>query len=168
MEQASRSIEVAAVVGADTPLGRGVALGLAARGMAVVVSGVDERAIGRVVGEIVVGGSAARHVPGKPSDSRVLEAIVVKAMESFGALTLLVTVAMQVDERKAFLEIAARRGGARPRVLHIVGNGGASPGNQLVIAFEPSSDPERALDLALYLASRAAGSIQDQRVFVMA
>lgn len=55
---------VVIVLGADTDVGRAVALAIAGRGAHVVVVGGHERALGEVVGEIAHAGGSARHAVG--------------------------------------------------------------------------------------------------------
>lgn len=86
---------VALVTGGGRGIGRAIALGLAARGAKVVVTGRDERALGETVGEIVYQGGAARHLAGDVRDRAHLEAAVARAEEVFGPLTVVVANAGQ-------------------------------------------------------------------------
>lgn len=69
-------------------VGREIALALAAKGVHIVVTGVDERAIAETVGEIAFGGGKARHVAGDPNDPAVLRAAAARAVEVFGGIDL--------------------------------------------------------------------------------
>ncbi len=77
-------------MGGGTPLGRAVALALSARGVRIVITGGDEKALGITVGEIVHGGGKARHVPGTGRASGVLESAIARAKEVFGGLDLVI------------------------------------------------------------------------------
>jgi hypothetical protein len=87
-----RSLEgqVALVIGGGAPLGRAIALALAARGVRIVVAGAQERALGETVGEIAHAGGKARHVAGNVRDAAYLEAAVARANEVFGGLDIVV------------------------------------------------------------------------------
>jgi NAD(P)-dependent dehydrogenase (short-subunit alcohol dehydrogenase family) len=60
----SHEDRIAVVVDGGSPLGRALALALAARGARVVVAGPVERALGETVGEIACSGGQGRHVLG--------------------------------------------------------------------------------------------------------
>jgi len=81
---------VAIVTGGGRGIGRAIALGLAAKGLAVVVSGRNERSLGETVGEIVFGGGKARHVVADVRSSGDMKRVVDKAIEAFGALDVVV------------------------------------------------------------------------------
>ena len=87
-----RSLEgrTALVIGGGTASGRAIALALSARGVRIVVTGRDEKALGETVGEIVHGGGKARHVPGEGRASSVLAAAVERAKEVFGGLDIVI------------------------------------------------------------------------------
>lgn len=87
-----RSLEgrTALVTGGGTPFGRAVALALSARGVRIVTTGRDEKALGETVGEIVHGGGKARHVAGEGRASSVLGAAVERAKEVFGGLDIVI------------------------------------------------------------------------------
>ncbi|MBX3227870.1 MAG: SDR family NAD(P)-dependent oxidoreductase [Labilithrix sp.] len=81
--------KVAIIEGGGGPIGRAVALALAARGASVVVCGPEERALGETVGEIAYGGGKARHVVGD------LAAATARAAEVFGPVD--VAIATRAD-----------------------------------------------------------------------
>ena len=76
--------KVAVVDDGGGPIGRAVALALAAQGAQVVVSGPVERSLGETVGEIAYGGGKARHVVGDP------RAAAARAQEVFGPVDIVV------------------------------------------------------------------------------
>lgn len=82
--------KVAWVTGAGQGIGRAIAIYLAAAGAAVLVSGRDEKRLGRVVGEIVYGGGRARHVVADVGDPAALLIAAARAVESFGSLDIVV------------------------------------------------------------------------------
>lgn len=88
----TRSLEgrTALVTGGGTAFGRAIALALSARGVRIVVTGRDEKALGETVGEIVHGGGKARHVPGEGRASSALAVAVERAKEVFGGLDIVV------------------------------------------------------------------------------
>jgi hypothetical protein len=71
---------VAVIDDGGGPVGRAVALALAARKVQVVVSGPTERSLGETVGEIAYGGGKARHVAGSWSGA------IARAETEFGAI----------------------------------------------------------------------------------
>jgi hypothetical protein len=77
--------QVALVAGGGTGLGRDIALALAARGVRVVVTGRDEKALAETVGEIACGGGKARHLAGDVDDPGHVRAAMQKAVDVFGA-----------------------------------------------------------------------------------
>ncbi len=108
MSQARRSVagEVAVVLGGGEGPGRAIALALAAREVRVVVAGGDERALGRVVGEVTAGGGAARHLAGDASSDAHVAAAVARAVDAFGRLSWIVAGA---DAHVDSLDLALRR-----------------------------------------------------------
>ena len=98
---------VAVVLEGSSGFARSVALVLASRKTPVVVAGAVERPLAETVGEIANAAGKARHVVGA-SGRGTWEAAVAKANEAFGAPTLLVTPATDVD-----LEAFARAHGLR-------------------------------------------------------
>lgn len=81
---------VAIVTGADAELGADVARTLSALGASVVVTGADERALGRLVGEIAAAAGKARHVVAAPHDVDALRVAAHKAASSFARATVVV------------------------------------------------------------------------------
>src|SRR5690349_12057125 len=76
----------ALVTGGDQSLGRALGLALAARGVCIVVTGRDEKALGETVGEIAHGGGKARHLVGDALDPAHLAAAVNRSIDVFGGL----------------------------------------------------------------------------------
>jgi NAD(P)-dependent dehydrogenase (short-subunit alcohol dehydrogenase family) len=87
--------QVAVVTGGGKGIGRAVALALAARGVKVLVTGREEKALGEVVGEIAYGGGQARHLAGDVRDAMCSQAAVARALEVFGGLDIVVANAGQ-------------------------------------------------------------------------
>ncbi len=87
--------KVALVTGGGKGIGRAVSLALAARGVCVVVTGREEKALAETVGEIAFGGGKARHVPGDVRDARHAEVAVERALEVFGGLDFVIANAGQ-------------------------------------------------------------------------
>ena len=98
--------KVAWVDGADGEPGRAVALLLAASGARVLVTGADERALGRCVGEIAHGGGKARHVVGSARTEDAARACVRAAVERFGSVDC--AVVERADVERASLAIGNR------------------------------------------------------------
>jgi hypothetical protein len=89
------------VHGGDTEVGRAVALHLSAAGTAVLVTGADERALGRCVGEIVFGGGKGRHVVAGAATDEAIAACARAAVERFGRLDVAVVVGGPDDALRA-------------------------------------------------------------------
>lgn len=87
--------QVALVTGGGKGVGRGIALALSARGVRVVVTGRDEKALADTVGTIAASGGKARHVVGDVRDVAHLEAAVGRAIEVFGRLDIAIANAGQ-------------------------------------------------------------------------
>lgn len=172
------------VTGGGTPFGRAIALALAARGVRVVVSGSDERALGETVGLIVCGSGKARHLAGNQGDPAHLAAAVERAASVFGAPDLFV-VADQAAAENA-LPALAKRAGPHGRVL--LASVLPAPGDALLslvrelglalreqqatcnaILLAPSAVEDGAADaaeLAVYLCSGAGDRINGQAITV--
>jgi 3-oxoacyl-[acyl-carrier protein] reductase len=91
MAGSSLSGKVAVVTGAGRGLGRAYARALAAAGADVVVNDADEESAGAVAGEIAAAGGRAVAEPGAVGGSEVAEALVRRAVDSFGRLDILVS-----------------------------------------------------------------------------
>ncbi len=92
--------QVALVTDGGGPLGRAIALALAARGVAVVVAGPQERPLGETVGEIAYGGGKARHVVTDLRDRTGLSAAAARAVEVFGRLDVVVAAGADDEDVK--------------------------------------------------------------------
>ncbi len=82
--------QTALVTGGGKGIGRAIALALSARGVAVVVTGRDEKALGETVGEIAHGGGKARHLAGDVRDPAHLAGAVERASSVFGRLDIVI------------------------------------------------------------------------------
>jgi NAD(P)-dependent dehydrogenase (short-subunit alcohol dehydrogenase family) len=78
-------------------LGRSSALLLASLGARVLVTGVDERALGTCVGEIVHGGGTARHLVSALRSAEEARASVAGLMERFGSLDVAVVASTALE-----------------------------------------------------------------------
>ncbi len=81
---------VAWVVGGDEPLGRAIALELAGRGVALLVTGRDERELGKTVGEIAYQGGKARHLVADAREPADIEDALAHLASAFGKPDLVV------------------------------------------------------------------------------
>src|SRR3954468_21803377 len=87
--------KTALVTGGGEEMGRAIALALSARGVRIVVTGREEKALGETVGEIAHGGGKARHLAGDVRDPAHVSAAVGRAFEVFGGLDIVVANAGQ-------------------------------------------------------------------------
>lgn len=170
------------MTGGGTSVGRAIALALAARGVRVVVTGRDEKALGETVGEVVHGGGKARHLAGDQSDPAHLAAAVERARSVFGAPDI--AVVAEASGAETALNTLAKHVGSPGRLLVAlaVPSSGPSP---LVLARElsrsvreraitcnailldPTTEEDAAADaaeLAVYLCTAAADRITGQAI----
>jgi len=138
------------VIGGGTTFGRAVALALSARGVRIVVTGRDEKALGETVGEIVHGGGKARHVVGEGRASSVLDTAALRATEVFGALDIVVDAALK-DVDYTF-DTSAAHVRSPGRLLFVHAPGAADAPNAA------ATSPE---ELALAIRERARSSFAD-------
>lgn len=120
---------VAVVLEGSVGLARSVALVLASLKTPVVLAGPVEKALGETVGEIANAAGKARHVVGEAQAPRTWEAAVAKAIEAFGAPTLLITPSTDVA-----LEAFART--HRLRVIVAAGEEDLGEARRLVAALD--------------------------------
>lgn len=141
-----RSLEgrTALVAGGDTGAGRALALALSARGVRIVTTGRDEKALGITIGEVVHGGGKARHLAGDPRDAAHLTAAVERAIEVFGGLDIVIVVEADVDAKNVEYTFSA----AAPRVR--------SPGRLLVASVRTEGAAEA---LSSLVRERAASGL---------
>lgn len=97
------------MTGGGDPVGRAVALALAARGVRVVVAGRGEKALGETVGEIVYGGGKARHVVADARDPAQIGVAVDRANDVFGGLDIVVAAEADEAAQECALRTAAPR-----------------------------------------------------------
>lgn len=181
-----RSLEgqTALVTGGGGVLGRAIALALSARGVRIVVTGREERALGVTVGEVVHGGGKARHLAGDVRDATHLAAVVERAVEVFGRLDIVVA-SEPVDVECTFSAPVVARLGVPGRLIAAVidgsrasservrrlaaelGDGGITC-NAIVVADGPSADDaaDDVAALAVFLCARAGARINGQSITV--
>lgn len=159
-----------------------MALALSARGVRIVVTGREEKALGVTVGEVVHGGGKARHLAGEPRDPSHVAAALDRAIEVFGGIDfLLIAEPMLAD---CMLELALPRmrspgrvlfagvDAADPAVARLASEGArdfATRGvtcNVVVLSADDADIAESAAELAVYLCSRAGGAIAGQTIEV--
>lgn len=109
--------QVAVVADGGGPVGRAIALALAARGVRIVVTGPVEKLLGETVGEIVYGGGKARHVVADPRDQAGVGSAFGRALEVFGRLDLVVVSTDDAIAVECIRSVAASSNGAPPRVV---------------------------------------------------
>jgi short chain dehydrogenase len=176
--------EVALVLGGEHGVGRAIALALGAKGVHVVVAGSDERALGRVVGEITCGGGSARHVAGQPSDPMYIAATVAKAVETFGKLTFVLAVSLHPDEIHQLAHASLAKLGSYGRALLVMPASAEHSGayvlaglatqlrahhatcNRLLWEGPDDADFEGLAEVALFLCSDVADGINSQTLKV--
>lgn len=181
-----RSLEgqVALVTGGGSAVGRAVALALAARGVRIVVTGRDEKALGITVGEVVHGGGKARHVAGDVRDAAHLAASVERALELFGRLDIVVAGDV-LDVECTFRDVPSRMG-AGGRLLCAVETEGTDhravvemvrraamelavrriTSNAIVVAAPVDDLAAEAAELAVFLCTGPAHAITGQAITV--
>ena len=111
---------VALVTGGGKGIGRAVALALAARGVAVVVTGRSERPLGETVGEIANAAGKARHLAENVFNTAHHTKAIARATDELGGLDFVVaTAAVATGGAKAIFEDALPhlRAGARIAVV---------------------------------------------------
>ena len=170
------------MTGGGTSVGRAIALALAARGVKIVVTGRDEKALGETVGEVVHGGGHARHLAGDQTDPAHLAAAVERARSVFGALDI--AVVAEASGAEIALNTLANLVGSPGRLLVAlaVPSSGSSPlalARELAlsvreraitcnaIVLDPTTEEDAAADaaeLAVYLCTAAADRITGQAI----
>jgi NAD(P)-dependent dehydrogenase (short-subunit alcohol dehydrogenase family) len=172
--------KTALVVGAGVGLGRAVALALAARGVRIVLSGLHERALGEVVGEIANGGGKARHVVGSPLDAAHLEFAGSHAVRTFGSCDMVVSASNEASAHTLASTVAIER--LRAGVVLFAVSADAEPAcaeacQRLLLQTSPSSarlyavfaspsDEDAAAQLAVFLTSKSGEALAGHRVSV--
>lgn len=170
------------MIGGGEALGRAVALALSARGVSVLVTGRDEKALGETVGEVVHGGGKARHLAASKADASHLMAAFDRALEVFGHVDIVVD-ADGVDVEYILSELAARMAG--PGRLFVVGPVAGAPGvgllvrsaldevtargitcNAIVADAAVADAPESAAELLVFLCTPAGDGMTGQTIAV--
>jgi NAD(P)-dependent dehydrogenase (short-subunit alcohol dehydrogenase family) len=160
----TRSLEgrTALVAGGGSSIGRAVALALSARGVRIVVTGRDEKALGETVGEIVHGGGKARHVVGEGRASAVLARADERAKEVFGPLDIVIDAEL-TDVEYMFEEAVPR---LRPAGRVVLVSAGRTPQTSQasmarVVRDRARALPEAATCNAIVIANLAPGDDGD-------
>lgn len=178
-----RSLEgrTAIITGGGTRAGRAIALALSARGVRIVVTGRDEKALGETVGEVVYGGGKARHLAGDPSDVAHLAAAVERATSVFGPLHIAViadaasaeiatkALAPRLVSPGRLLVAVTDRGAASSLVSDLAGSLSIHGVTCNAIVIDASAEEDAADDaaeLAVHLCSDAGERITGQSVAV--
>jgi len=134
---------VVLVTSGGTPVGRAVALALAARGARIVVAGPEERPLGETVGEIAYGGGKARHVVGDLRDAAAVAAAVDRAVEVFGGLDACIVADDDAMSAECTLRtVAPRLRGAGRMVACGAAGAGASGALQCDVVAPSGHEPE--------------------------
>ncbi len=187
---------VVLVVGAERGMGAAVAIGLAARGAAVVVTGENERRLGEIVGEIAYGGGKARHVVHALTEADLggsAESVlpgVRRALDTFGGLDVAVVVASPQDLRGGLLRAAIPRiASSLPDEGVVLVLGDAASRDELAsvcresaralvehriacnavvqgAAFDDDRDEGALVDLVLFLTSASGRAVSGQTIAV--
>jgi NAD(P)-dependent dehydrogenase (short-subunit alcohol dehydrogenase family) len=97
---------VAVITGAGRGLGEAYAKAFAAEGAAVVVNDIDGVSAERVAASIVAGGGRAVAAPGAVGTEAAADALVARAVESFGGIDVMITNA-GADRRGSVFELTA-------------------------------------------------------------
>ena len=184
MRSGTRSLEgrTALVTGGGTIVGRAIALALSARGVRIVVTGRDEKALGETVGEVVHGGGKARHLAGDQTDLAHLAAAFERAKGVFGAPDIAV-VAEASGAETALNALAKHLGSPGRLILALAAGAGGSPSVALArelalsvgdraitcnaIVLDPTTEEDAAADaaeLAVFLCTTAADRISGQAI----
>lgn len=85
--------KVALITGGSSGIGLGGAESMAAEGAAVVVCGISQREVDRVVSKLRSGGARASGYQADVTDEAAVEALVVATVETYGGLDVIVTAA---------------------------------------------------------------------------
>ena len=164
-------------------MGRAIALALAARGVRIVVTGRDEKALGETVGEVVHAGGKARHLAGDPADPAHVQAAFDRAIEVFGGLDIVV--ASDISGVECMLSAVARRERGPGRMIVAACSGTADEAlakmlraastdlaargvaaNAVLTDAALDDGPEHAAELVVFLCSRAGASVSGQVIAV--
>ncbi len=97
--------KVAIVTGAGSGFGEGIARRFAAEGCKVIVNDIDRAAGERVAGAIAAAGGSARFVHGDVSHDADVSNLVHTAVDSFGALHVVVNNAGTTHRNRPMLEV---------------------------------------------------------------
>jgi len=143
--------KTALVTGGGKGIGRAIALALSARGVKILVTGRQERALGEAVGEIAHGGGKARHLAGDVRDPAHLAAAVARAVVVFGGLDVVIANAWESGSASTNIEGADCTFQAAIAQM-------AGPGRLLIVS---RGEPEAAVAA---LVARRAAELQDRKI----
>lgn len=143
--------KTALVTGGGKGIGRAIALALSARGVRVVVTGRQERALGETVGEIAHGGGKARHLAGDVRDPAHLAAAVGRAVDVFGGLDLVIANAWEPGSPSTNIEGAD--GTFKAAIAQMAG-----PGRLVIVS---RGEPGAALAA---LVARRQADLEDRKI----